>query len=326
MLGSHVLSRQIATLGRGLANAPFALALKSLRRLSRAETLRRKFFKFLPPGMLVLAGGESEVFVVNSSDRVIGKHLYARGRYDLDKALRVLELAGATPDCCFVDVGANIGPICIPLVKRGLVARAIAIEPGPDNFRLLSANVLLNDIADQVTLVNAALGPDPDGWLEFELSADNFGDHRVRTGVAAGRYDEDKRRTIRVPSTTLDRVLEAIDPAKVIVWMDVQGFEGFVLEGAARTLQARVPIALEFWPYGLQRADAFGRMKTALLDAGYSRLIELPSGAEQELTADNIDALYARLGTDGRCSDILVLPNRAADAASPKEEPPPTRH
>ena len=37
----------------------------------------------------------------------------------------------------FLDIGANIGVICIPAVKRGLVESANAVEPERKNFELL---------------------------------------------------------------------------------------------------------------------------------------------------------------------------------------------
>ena len=46
----------------------------------------------------------------------------------------------------FLDIGANIGVICIPAVSRGLVEEAIAIEPESENFKLLKLNISLNNL------------------------------------------------------------------------------------------------------------------------------------------------------------------------------------
>ena len=58
-----------------------------------------------------------------------------------------------------VDVGANIGPICIPAVTRGYVQQAVAVEPNPDNCRLLRVNVALNGLHNKIAVEECALAP-----------------------------------------------------------------------------------------------------------------------------------------------------------------------
>lgn len=289
-----------------ITDLPMAVLLKTFRQISRVPALRRKFLRSLPANTYVLADRAGELFVVNSSDRVIGKHLYSRGFYDLEKALLALRLARVTPDFTFVDVGANIGPICIPLVKRSLVRKAIAIEPEPANFRFLSANILINDLADKIVAHAAAVGSEKDQWLEMEISEGNLGDHRIRVQADPGFFAEEKRTTIKVASTTLDALLSEVDLSKVFVWIDVQGFEGFALQGAVNVFKAKAPVALEFWPYGLGRAGSYDALKAALLSSGYTRLYDLSDPIAQPLTEQVLDALHARLTGDSS-TDILVM-------------------
>ncbi len=289
-----------------ITDLPMNFVLKAFRQVSRVPALRRKFLRSLPPNTYVLADRAGELFVVNSSDRVIGKHLYSRGHYDVEKAFIALRLAGATPDFTFVDVGANIGPICIPVVKRGLVRRAIAIEPEPANFRFLSANILINDLADKIVAHPAAVGSQADQWLEMEISEGNLGDHRIRVQAEPGYFSEEKRKTIKVPSTTLDALLSDVDLSKVFIWIDVQGFEGFALQGATNVFKAKAPVALEFWPYGMGRAGSYDLLKAALLGSGYTQFYDLSNPVAQPLTEQVLDALRATLTGDSS-TDILVL-------------------
>jgi hypothetical protein len=39
-----------------------------------------------------------------------------------------------------------------------------------------------------------------------------------------------------------------------MVWMDVQGFESFVIRGGAALFRTDIPLATEIWPYGIARA------------------------------------------------------------------------
>ena len=39
-----------------------------------------------------------------------------------------------------------------------------------------------------------------------------------------------------------------------LIWIDVQGYEGFVYRGAGGTLAGGLPTVSEVWPYGILRA------------------------------------------------------------------------
>ena len=73
-----------------------------------------------------------EPFVVDTKDGIIGRVLFETGEFDFGKfetAHRLIcERRGKAP-ALLVDIGANIGTICIPAISRGLVQSAIAIEP-----------------------------------------------------------------------------------------------------------------------------------------------------------------------------------------------------
>lgn len=65
---------------------------------------------------------------------------------------------------------------------------------------------------------------------------------------------------------------------------------------------------LEFWPYGLKRADGFASFKAAL--AGYGGYYDL-AHPQAKRPLDILDALYDRIGEDGDFTDILVLGDMA---------------
>ena len=71
----------------------------------------------------------SESFIFQTSDRIIGRILWREGNRFLRRLERVLDALG--PEFVLetlVEVGANIGIVCIPAVNRRLARRAIAIE------------------------------------------------------------------------------------------------------------------------------------------------------------------------------------------------------
>lgn len=277
--------------------------------LMRFGAIRQLVFDTTPSATLVTAHCETETFIVSSRDAGIGRMLACHGLLDYRGLETVVSLLG--PDFSrglLVDIGANIGSICVPAVSRGVFQHAIAIEPDPYNFSLLSTNVFINQVSSKITAHNLALGPRDGDSLTFELSESNFGDHRIRTRLDAGLYEEDVRKTLTVRSDTLDTVVPELKPTSSLIWMDTQGFEGHILTGAKKALAKRPPLVIEFWPYGMNRAGSFGPLKAALLQAPYESFYDLSNPTVKfALTHDTLDAVYADLGESGKFTDLLIL-------------------
>lgn len=254
---------------------------------------------------LVLAQQGNEVYVVSLDDMTIGATVRKTGGFDFEKFEATIALlpAGFRLETVY-DIGANIGVICIPAVKRGIAKRAVAIEPEPKNYELLVANIYLNGVQGQVEHHNFALGAQDDQLLCFELAETNFGDHRVRVTSDPGIFGEGERKSIEVRSTRLDSLVGTIDRESSLVWMDVQGYEGHVLAGAERVTDARVFLVTEVWPYGLMRAGAVDSFKRAV--AKYSHYYDLADPVPSAIPTDRIDELFEKLGKTGANTDILL--------------------
>ncbi len=257
---------------------------------------------------LLLAAGQ-ETFIVSTQDKIISRAVYETREFDLDKFFTARRLLGVqTNALTLLDIGANIGTICIPLVARGEVAAAIAIEPEPQNFKLLKANIVLNEVEDQITAMNVALASDPTENLTFELSADNFGDHRVHQSRSDGAFGEEERKVVSVAAKTLDEVMATQPSSETFIWMDTQGYEGHILAGAPKTLRDAPPMVIEFWPYGMKRCESFAPLKTALQQSSYTHFWDLgtPDSPAQRLNDTVLDSLYNRLGEAWPFTDLLL--------------------
>ncbi len=239
---------------------------------------------------------------------MIGREIFAVGAFDFTKFELVLSLLPKQhTKKMIVDVGANIGSICIPAIKRGHFIHAMAIEPDPLNFRLLQVNSILNSLENSINLHNVALGTEK-GVATLELSKDNLGDHRIRTGEKKdGELGEASRDTIQVQINTLDEICAEANAIDCLIWMDTQGYEGHVIQGGSMCLSKRIPLVLEFWPYAIQRCDSYEPLKSGLLRAGYSTLIDLDDPAVKlPLSSENLDKLYRKLEKRNSSTDIFV--------------------
>jgi hypothetical protein len=84
--------------------------------------------------------GPGATYLVRSDD-LLGQWAFEGKGFDEDKLGRVVEHLGAHGT--LIDVGANVGVTTLPALRRFGFERAIAIEPSPDNVRLLRAALAL---------------------------------------------------------------------------------------------------------------------------------------------------------------------------------------
>lgn len=228
--------------------------------------------------MLINNNLAKEKYFINSSDLVIGQKILKKGNFEFEKFIKVIKLLKKKVNFILIDIGANIGTVCIPAIRRGFFQKCIAIEPDPYNFSLLKKNIKINGLNKNIKIINTALGSDDNKRAVFELSEYNFGDHRVRNEndlLDKNYYLEKQRKTIVVKLTKLDTVLKKINPKNVFLWIDVQGYEGFVLEGARNTLKHNPPLVIEFWPYALERSGCTELLKEIIIKANYKNCYDL---------------------------------------------------
>lgn len=257
----------------------------------------------------ILACGQ-ETYVAFSRDQAIARQLYIRGHFEFEKLALAAGLCEGKIDA-IVDVGANIGVTCIPAVRRGLVRRAFAVEPDPENFNLLMANIFLNATQDRISAFNLAAGSQPGQTLELDLSEDNMGDHRIRVSPTAGLYGESGRRSTQVRSEPLDTIFSFLGKDELgttLLWIDTQGYERLVLKGASRFMDANCPLVIEFWPYGLLRTGCFPDLVRIVTDT-YRSFCVLNGAAPRAnpVTATALEKLFNMIGTDGAHVDLLFM-------------------
>jgi FkbM family methyltransferase len=164
------------------------------------------------------------------------------------------------PEAVFVDIGANVGLITVPVARtlRELGGRAIAVEPIPQNIGRLQRSLQLNALEECVEIVPAALG-EFDGTVQMEKEG-------PQSATANARVVLDQTRTKAlqtVPLVTLDSVVEERRLLRLdVIKIDVEGFEVPVLRGAARSIGQFRPVV-----YGEFNNELMPRRGYSFLDA-----------------------------------------------------------
>ena len=299
----------VGNLWRNLSN-PLAALLHASHwlPLGTSRVYRKALFDSAPEGSILLSTTGHETYLVSAGDKVIGRRVFIKGSFEFENFETAISLlSNDFQRKLLIDVGANIGVVCIPAIKRQIFQSAIAIEPEPFNYSLLASNIHLNNLGDRITPHNCALGSRDGQELRFELSQSNYGDHRVRSIEEPGLYGEEKRRTIKVKSETFDSLIADIQRNEALIWMDAQGYEGIILAGATKALEKKIPLVIEFWPYGMKRVGAYAAVKKAILGAGYEIFHDLNATLEpQQVSEASLDALFNRLGISGNYADLLI--------------------
>jgi len=177
-------------------------------------------------------------------DLAVGNHVVIGRSYD--PAVAMVLRRYVKPGMAVLDIGANIG--CLTMLSASLVGPlglVVAIEPNPENVKLLEASRRVNGF-DQVLVIQAAAGRQT-GLLALNVSYSN--------GMTAALPDDvgGLFASRPVPCFALDALLPKARRLDLIK-IDVEGAEPLVVEGAQATIERDRPIILtEILPSQLQR-------------------------------------------------------------------------
>ena len=260
-----------------------------------------------PQAESICSDGEYGVFEGSIRDQVVHGHYRREGTWSPELQELLADQLFPEGRGSFLDIGANIGLVSIPLAKRRGV-RCLAFEPEPRNFHWLERNIARHGVASLFTTFNLALHSEATR-LGFELSASNFGDHRVRG--AAPPEGEQERTRIEVPAARLDDLVQLEEfPRPIVAKLDTQGAELRVLRGAERSLPHIDLMICEYWPYGLRRmGDSAAELIDCFRGFSYGTILRIDELTER---LPPIDRLCARLewlhhdGSDQGFFDVLL--------------------
>jgi FkbM family methyltransferase len=186
--------------------------------------------KLIPPPYLYKNGSFREVnrkginFKLDLSDTV--DHFIFFNYFDHSLELFFEEAKTAN---VILDIGANIGWTALSFANKNPNATIIAFEPHPITFQRAQDNFGRNKFGN-ITCLNIGLGESTSTLKIYELTDHNSGMNRIVLEELDRPFKEVKIE--RLDDVMENRNIHQIDMIK----MDVEGFEGFVLKGASKTL------------------------------------------------------------------------------------------
>lgn len=261
----------------------------------------------------VFASGEYGIFEGSPRDRVVLQEYrqlgyWAKGLVDL-----MVQRLFAGGSGTLIDVGANIGLVCVPVIERS-AARAICFEPEPENFSYLQRNVARHQLSERIRC-HALACHNLEGRLPLVLSEHNLGDHRLQR--TAAELDN----TVMVQTRRLDDVLRDQElPAPVVMKVDAQGSEVSIFAGAQETLARTDYLITEYWPRGIvdhgDDAQTFERYMRGFPHGAVLHVLPLPEPLHSSSYVFQQLSWIANDGSDPGFFDLLfsrhaALPTRS---------------
>ena len=250
-----------------------------------------------PPGAVRLVALPEYRIYAPVDDEAVGRHV-AFGEYDPHVASilrRVLR-----PGMGMLDLGANIGVFALlGAALVGTTGRVLAVEPNPDNARLLEASRLANGFT-QLTVVQAAAAREI-GILAL---------HNAGSNGTATRVHEQALLSARTVSALPVDLLVGQEQGIDLIKIDVEGAEYLALSGASSLLRRCRPVIVsEFSPSQLAKVsgiDGPGYLDY-LRSHGYRHsVLEQDGTFEPGQTAAAVMQAYELSGVDH--IDIVATP------------------
>lgn len=168
-----------------------------------------------------------------------GALLNAMGYYDPNNMHLIEEIYQSGLYSTFFDVGANIGVYSLIATHQSPNSRVFSFEPHPVTFSFLKENIGLNNLGDQISCFQVALG-DSDGKTFFQDSAGNAENHVIQ------QVDENVE-TLEVVLRRGDSFCNEMGVIPQVMKVDVEGYENQVFTGFAGVLGNVQMIFVESW-------------------------------------------------------------------------------
>lgn len=253
-----------------LKNVGVAATTALMRALPRRTPFKTRLTSML---LTTLSDGRSAIihgngglkYWVPSLREPITVGIVAFGAYELETIDFVIR--ELPDDGLFVDVGANIGAITLPVAKAKPGARVLAIEASKSVFAALKRNIQENAL-DNVRAVCAFAGEADYGEIAFYEPPDR----KFGMGSAGAQFHRNPRPVLK---RAIDNLLEEFGmPMPDVIKIDVEGAELITLKGMERTLcrGPRHPVLVfEFadWAEARIEGQRPGDAQRFLLDRGF---------------------------------------------------------
>ena len=209
------------------------------------KTIRSAIYNTTDENKILFSNNKDIKYLLGSSDW-ISKKLFIDKSFDYRILTKAIKLLGKkNSKLTLINIGAHIGSTAIPAIKKNNFKNLIAFEPTKRNFRLLKANIFLNEIDDRVQAYNLAIS-NKKANLHIGTTKGNTGGNRILRNK--------QKNTEIVKSDILDNYTYNLNKNNSLIFIDAEGHEPNIFLGAKKTIKKKIPIVFEFYPTLLDKS------------------------------------------------------------------------
>lgn len=177
----------------------------------------------------------------------LGSHLFERvcheGIYEHQTLELLLRLLGQAET--YIDVGANIGLLSVPILMQRPEVRVISLEASPETLGYLRATRDNSPYLDRWSIVGCAAGASSGSTTFWAARPENGAFDGLKNTGRGG-----DGRTVVVDIRTLDEIWRDNGAPKVsLVKIDVEGGEAGVIQGARSLIERDRPVFVIEWSW-----------------------------------------------------------------------------
>ena len=248
-------------------------------------------------------------YVATSKDNTILGTMYLNQKNWAEKSMRLFRMLTDKfygiddSNGLFLDLGANIGTTGIYFLKKFVPnLKLLAFEPDPENYKLLRANLILNDLYENAIVENYGLG-DTETEMTMYRAPLNPGSNSL---VVDDRQEKELVKIIPLDKYFEENKLNAKDIK--YIWIDTEGFEPQVLLGAKNILTENpAPVFMEFNPDLYKKYGYYEKMMQFLSEfyTHYVLVQQAFQGAQIEVSP--IENLWQYQDYSKQLGDIFLI-------------------
>ena len=93
-----------------------------------------------------------------------------------------------------------------------------------------------------------------------------------------------------------------------LLWVDIQGYEGFMFQGAENTLSRGIPVVSEIWPYGIAKAGMTSDEFCGIARRFWSAYAVWRDEEFVEYPIEMFGRFLDELGYEGKFDNVIFLP------------------
>jgi len=214
-------------------------------------------------------GRDGERVLLNLNEHIDYKYFFF-GYFD-DLPGKLITRMGSSRDVLFIDVGANIGLISIPIALKGYPT--IAIEPLPHHIIRFRENLRLNPAA-KLLLLESSVGSQSDEGVFRNLTIFSPpGNSGASSSDPNWNPSVGPSQSYVVPLSTVDElcaeILEKESFTDVLIKIDVEGMELEVMRGCKKIIEDFRPVILFEWKPNTQILQKYHRLTEFLMENSY---------------------------------------------------------